>query len=129
MSAFTDALGLTLGEVTERRATATLQLSSAHHQPWGVVHGGVWTAAIETVATVGAVQAAQAFGMRSVGVHNSCDFVRPFVSGTAQVVATAVQQGRTQQLWDVVITADDTGKLLATGRVRLANVPSSGSAG
>lgn len=127
MSAFTDALGLTIAEITGDRVTATLELSSAHHQPWGVVHGGVWTAAIETVATVGAVQAAKTLGMRAVGVHNSCDFLRPFVSGRAQIVATALQQGRTQQLWDVAITADDSGKLLATGRVRLANVASSGA--
>jgi 1,4-dihydroxy-2-naphthoyl-CoA hydrolase len=122
MSTFTDSLGLNLDEVTGQRVTGTLELSAAHHQPWGVVHGGVWTAVIETVATVGAVEAAKAFGMRAVGVHNSCDFVRPFVSGRAQVVATAVQQGRTQQLWDVAITAHEGGKLLATGRVRLANI-------
>lgn len=126
MSAFTDAMGLTLDQVTADRVTATLDLSDAHHQPWGVVHGGVWTAAIETVASLGAVQAAKAFGMRAVGVHNSCDFIRPFVSGRAQIVATALQQGRTQQLWDVAITAEDSGKLLATGRVRLSNVALSG---
>jgi uncharacterized protein (TIGR00369 family) len=90
MSTFTDAIGLTVEAISAQRVSGQLELSAAHHQPWGVVHGGVWTAAIETVATLGAVQAVAADGLRAVGVHNSCDFVRPFASGTVVIVATAV---------------------------------------
>ena len=40
----------------------------------------------------------------------------------AGVVQEPVQQGRTLQLWLVVLTRADDGKLLAQGRLRLQNV-------
>jgi acyl-coenzyme A thioesterase PaaI-like protein len=42
-------------------------------------------------------------------------------SGRATVTATPVQQGRTQQLWDVRITDQDE-RLVARGTVRLQNI-------
>jgi acyl-coenzyme A thioesterase PaaI-like protein len=38
------------------------------------------------------------------------------------VLATAIQQGRTQQLWRVEIRLPDDGKLVAVSQVRLQNV-------
>ena len=65
-------------------------------------------------------------GQFSVGVNNSTDFVRSMTAGRIDVVAEPVQQGRTQQLWQVTPTRED-GKLVAQGRVRLQNVPLPGS--
>jgi 1,4-dihydroxy-2-naphthoyl-CoA hydrolase len=59
-----------------------------------------------------------------VGVDNFTDFVRPVREGRLQVEARAAQQGRTLQLWDVAII-NEAGKLVAKGRVRLANRPRS----
>jgi 1,4-dihydroxy-2-naphthoyl-CoA hydrolase len=33
-----------------------------HHQPWGLVHGGVFTAVIETFANAGAFEASRTVG-------------------------------------------------------------------
>ena len=41
--------------------------------------------------------------------------------GRVTVDAHAIQQGRTQQLWEVRIT-DDRERLIATGQVRLQNI-------
>src|SRR2546421_450001 len=41
-----------LAEAT--RVVASMELGSDHHTPWGVVHGGVYTTAIESAASVGA---------------------------------------------------------------------------
>ena len=41
--------------------------------------------------------------------------------GRVDVVAEPIQQGRTQQLWQVLLTRED-GKLVARGQVRLQNV-------
>jgi acyl-coenzyme A thioesterase PaaI-like protein len=41
--------------------------------------------------------------------------------GRVEVVATPIQQGRTQQLWEVRIS-DADGRLVAIGQVRLQNV-------
>jgi 1,4-dihydroxy-2-naphthoyl-CoA hydrolase len=55
-------------------------------------------------------------------VSNVTDFLRPHQSGRLAVVAVAVQQGRTQQLWQVDIRRPEDGKLIARGQVRLQNV-------
>ena len=94
----------------------------SHHQPWGLVHGGLYTMAIESFATVGAYEAVKERGQQAVGVSNVTDFLRPHRAGRLQVVAVAVQQGRTQQLWQVEIRRPDDGKLIARGNVRLQNV-------
>jgi len=56
-------------------------------------------------------------------VHNATDFLRPVTAGRLYVVAEPLQQGRTQQLWLVVLTRAEDGKAVARGQVRLQNVP------
>jgi 1,4-dihydroxy-2-naphthoyl-CoA hydrolase len=121
VSAFLAASGLRLTEVTGQSVTGTLELGPQHHTPWGIVHGGVYTTAIESAASVGATAAVAERGQIAVGVHNSTDFLRSTKSATATLHATPVHQGRTQQLWDVTIT-DQDGHQLARGALRLQNV-------
>jgi uncharacterized protein (TIGR00369 family) len=104
------------------RVSGSIAADERHHQPWGLVHGGLYTAAIETFATIGAYQAVKDRGQQAVGVANATDFLRPHRSGRLDVVATAIQQGRTQQLWQVEIRRPEDGKLVARGQVRLQNV-------
>ena len=125
-SGFVAAMGFTTAEVSGTRVTGTADLGPEHHTPWGVVHGGVYCAIVESAASIGASTAVREQGQFSVGVNNSTDFVRSMTAGRIDVVAEPVQQGRTQQLWQVTLTRDD-GKLVAQGRVRLQNVPLPGS--
>ena len=109
-------------EVGSTRVKGSIAADERHHQPWGLVHGGLYTTAIESFATVGAYEAVKDRGQQAVGVSNVTDFLRPHRAGRLQVVAVAVQQGRTQQLWQVEIRRPDDGKLIARGNVRLQNV-------
>ena len=109
-------------EVGSTRVKGSIAADERHHQPWGLVHGGLYTTAIESFATVGAYEAVKDRGQQAVGVSNVTDFLRPHQAGRLQVVAVAVQQGRTQQLWQVEIRRPDDGKLIARGNVRLQNV-------
>jgi uncharacterized protein (TIGR00369 family) len=109
-------------ECTPTSVSGSIAADERHHQPWGVVHGGLYTAAIETFATVGAVAAVKERGQRAVGVSNTTDFLRPHREGRLDVRARAIQQGRTQQLWRVEISRPQDGKLVAVGQVRLQNV-------
>jgi len=120
-SAFMRILGLSFEEVGPERVTASFETGSDHHQPWGLVHGGVFTAVIETVATTGAYQAVEDRGQLAVGVNNVTDFMRPHQQGRLDVVAEPLQQTKTQQLWQAVITRED-GKTVARGQVRLQNI-------
>lgn len=102
--------------------TGHIDAGPEHHQPMGIVHGAVYTGAVETAASVGATASVYHLGQYAVGVDNFTDFVRPVTQGHLQVEARAAQQGRTLQLWDVAIT-NEAGKLVAKGRVRLAIRP------
>jgi uncharacterized protein (TIGR00369 family) len=120
-SAFMALLDLRFDEVTPTLVRGSIAADARHHQPWGIVHGGLYTAAVETFATTGAFEAVKEQGLQAVGVSNTTDFLRPHRDGRLAVVATAIQQGRTQQLWQVELRRDD-GKLVARGQVRLQNV-------
>ena len=119
--AFLCAAGLVFHEISATRVTGHLDLGPDHHTPWGIVHGGVYTTAIESAASVGASMAVRDQGQVAVGLTNTTHFLRSATGGRVRVEATALSQGRTQQLWRVDIT-DESGRLIAHGEVRLQNV-------
>jgi 1,4-dihydroxy-2-naphthoyl-CoA hydrolase len=120
--AFLRAAGLQVEEATGTQVTATIAAGPDQHTPWGVVHGGVYTTAVESACSIGASLAVIDNGEYAVGLANHSDFLRPHVEGELRVTATPVQQGRTQQLWQCDIARAD-GKLVARGQLRLQNVP------
>jgi 1,4-dihydroxy-2-naphthoyl-CoA hydrolase len=117
-----DLIDARVDEATPERVSGSIAADERHHQPWGIVHGGLYTAAIETFATLGAYQAVRDQGRQAVGVSNTTDFLRPHRSGRLDAVATPIQQGRTQQLWQVELRRPGDGKLVARGQVRLQNI-------
>jgi 1,4-dihydroxy-2-naphthoyl-CoA hydrolase len=120
-SAFMKLLGLSFEEMGSDRVVAFFETGDDLHQPWGLVHGGVFTAVIETVATTGAYQAVKDRGQLAVGVNNVTDFLRPHQQGRLRVVTEPLQQGKSQQLWQAIVERED-GKTVARGQVRLQNV-------
>ena len=121
-SQFMSLLDIQFDELGPTRVSGSVAADERHHQPWGLVHGGLYTAAIKTFATTGAYEAVKERGQQAVGVSNVTDFLRPHRSGRLEVVAVAVQQGRTQQLWQVDVRRVEDDKLVARGHVRLQNV-------
>ena len=115
-------LEIQFDEVQPTRVSGSVAADERHDQPWGLVHGGLYTTAIETFATTGAYEAVKDHGQQAVGVANVTDFVRPHQSGRLNVVASAIHQGRTQQLWQVEIRRPEDDKLIARGQVRLQNI-------
>jgi uncharacterized protein (TIGR00369 family) len=122
-SAFVAASGFEPTDVSGTRVAGFVELGPDQHTPWGVVHGGVYCTVIESAASIGASMAVAERGQFAVGVNNSTDFLRPVTTGRLDVVAEPVQQGRTLQLWQVLLTRSEDGKLVARGQVRLQNVP------
>ncbi len=122
-SPFVAAACLVVDEVSGVKVVGHIELSEEHFTPWGVVHGGVYTTAVESAASIGASEAVKDRGEFAVGVHNGTDFLRASKGGRVDVIAEPLQQGRIQQLWLVTITATDSGKAVARGQVRLQNVP------
>jgi uncharacterized protein (TIGR00369 family) len=115
-------LGLEIVEASGDAMTVRWTVTPDHHQPYGIVHGGVYCTVIETVASLAG---GTWFGDRGhvVGVSNQTDFLRAVREGTLTAVATPVHRGRLQQLWQVEIR-DETGRLVSRGQVRLQNIAS-----
>ena len=115
-------LDVQFDETSATRVSGSIAADERHHQPWGLVHGGLYTTVIETFATTGAFEAVKDRGQQAVGVSNATDFLRPHRTGRLHVLAVPIQQGRTQQLWQVEIRRPDDDKLVARGQVRLQNI-------
>jgi uncharacterized protein (TIGR00369 family) len=126
-SPFVAAMKFEVSEASGSRVTGQVDLGPDQHTPWGVVHGGVYCSVVESAASIGASAAVVDRGQFAVGVNNNTDFVRPMTTGVLEVVAEPIQQGRTLQLWQVVLTRADDGKLVARGQVRLQNLPLPGA--
>ena len=120
-SPFLRAAALTFTEITGTGVSGTLSTGPEQHTPWGVVHGGVYTTAVESACSAGASAAVAGAGQYAVGVSNQTDFLRPLREGQLELVAWPIHQGRTQQLWQCEIKRAD-GKLIARGQLRLQNV-------
>ena len=113
-------IGIVVDSASGSEVLGHVEIDERHHQGSGTVHGGVYAHIIESVATAGASAAVRELGQGAVGVSNQTDFLRPFSHGRLDIVARAVQQGRTLQLWLVEISNGD-GKMVARGQVRLFN--------
>lgn len=114
--------GIELTEATADLAVGHIVITENHHQPYGVVHGGVYCTLAETLASTGAALWAIQEGMAgAVGVTNKTDFLRPTKEGVLAGEATPIHRGRSQQLWQVNMTRED-GKLVAQSQVRLHNI-------
>ncbi|MGW0160956.1 PaaI family thioesterase [Mycobacterium sp. NPDC003323] len=119
---FDSELGLQYLEVTPDGGRAQLVITDKVKQPWGIVHGGVYCAIVESLASVsGHVWLAENGGGTVVGVNNNTDFLRAIRAGTVTAVSTPIHRGRRQQLWLITIT-DEDGKTVARGQVRLQNI-------
>lgn len=115
--------GIELTSASADEASGRLEVAEIHHQPYGLVHGGVYCTLIETLASASAALWAIEQGMAgAVGVSNQTDFIRATTGGVLLGEATPVHRGRTQQLWRVVVTREGDGKVAAQGQVRLQNV-------
>lgn len=124
MGGFNKVLGLVIDEHSGELVRGHVTVHQDLLQPYGIVHGGVYSSLAETTASVGAAMwhMGRVPEGRTVGVSNSTNFVRAVHEGvTITVVATPVHRGRTLQLWQVDMT-DDDGRLVARGQVQLANL-------
>ena len=117
---FGSGIGMEYTEVTPDKVVMTVEIGPHLHQPYGIVHGGVYCAIAEEVASVAGAVWLGGEG-KVVGVNNSTDFLRAVREGALTATGTPVHRGRSQQLWRVEIV-DDEGRMAAVGQVRLANL-------
>ncbi|MEM9695584.1 MAG: PaaI family thioesterase, partial [Myxococcota bacterium] len=115
---FSHTMGFVFTAASPERVVGELEAGPALWQPFGLVHGGVYCAMVETLASVGAAISAMPRGQSVVGLENATSFVRAHREGKLIGVATPLTRGRKTQVWRVEIRNEE-GKLVAEGKVRV----------
>ncbi len=111
-------MGLRIVRATRDEVVAEMPIQTCHLQAYGIVHGGVYSGIIESLASIGAAIHAIPEGKTVVGLENHTSFLRAVREGTLHAVATPLARGRRSPVWECAVR-DDKQRLVATGRVRL----------
>lgn len=117
-----DTLGFSVDEMGEEFVRGHFAVEDRVRQPMGIVHGGVYAAMAESLASMTTWRHVQAEGFIAVGQSNSTSFLRPVSEGTVHAEGRRRHRGRTSWVWDVDFT-DDQGRLCATSRITMAVRP------
>jgi uncharacterized protein (TIGR00369 family) len=112
------AMGVKFVSATREQVVGELTVGPQHHQPYGIVHGGVYAGVIETLCSVGAALDAMPRGQSVVGLENSTSFLRAVREGRLRITAKPLLRGRRSQVWQGEVV-DEKQRVVATGRVRL----------
>lgn len=115
-----ELLGIEIEAATPERVTATMPVTPDHHQPFGVLHGGVSVVLAESAASVGGYLAAPS-GHTAVGIEVNANHVRSVREGRLTATATSLHTGRTTQVWEIKIR-DEEDRLVCASRCTLAVV-------
>ena len=81
------AMGLHFVHATADEVVAVLEIGDAHRQAYGIVHGGVHSGMIETIASVGAALEAMKRSQSVVGVENHTSFLLAVREGMLRATA------------------------------------------
>lgn len=116
---FEGVLGLEFVELTDEVVRARVAVREELKQPAGLVHGGVYAAIAESLASWGTAIAVVPEGKLALGLSNQTSFLRPVTAGHVSAVAIRKHRGRTTWVWEVEFE-DDDGRLCALTRMTIA---------
>jgi uncharacterized protein (TIGR00369 family) len=111
--------GLELLEVSDTDVRGRVKVRDELKQPAGLVHGGVYAAMAESMASLATALAVMEGGDMAMGLSNSTSFMRPITEGTVHAHGTRLHRGRTTWVWDVRFS-DDAGRTCAMTRMTIA---------
>jgi uncharacterized protein (TIGR00369 family) len=115
-----DALyGLVITYITDEEARAHVEVRDDLKQPGGLVHGGVYAAIAESLASAATWYAVAPEGRSAQGMSNQTSFLRPIFGGTIHAIARRRHRGRTTWVWEVDIV-DDEDRVCALVRMTIA---------
>ena len=122
---FEGFLGLEWLELTSESAHVRFEVRENLKQPLGLLHGGIYCAVAETVASVATVRAVWSQGLIGSGRSNSASFLRPVTHGVVDVVARLRSHDDREWLWSHEFR-DEQGRLCAIVDVVIAVRPAPG---
>lgn len=121
-STFEGFLGLRWEELSSDAARVSLTVRDDLKQPLGLLHGGIYSAVAETVASVATARAVWRDGISVAGLSNAAHFLRPVTGGAVHVLARCRHRDEHEWFWSHEF-CDDDGRLCAVVDVRIAIRP------
>ena len=115
-------LGIRITRLTPERVEATMPVTPAVHQPFGLLHGGASVALAETIASVGGWLTVDPATHAVVGLEINANHLRSLRDGTVTGIGVPLHVGRSTQVWEVRIV-DEAGRMVCISRCTLAVVP------
>ena len=91
-------------------------------QPYGILHGGVYSSLIESLCSYATAAAVWEGGNIAMGQAIEVSFLRPVTKGHAEARAVAKHRGKTTWVWQVEVVDDDE-KLCAVAKMTMAVRP------
>jgi uncharacterized protein (TIGR00369 family) len=127
---FDGLYGLELEHAAADEVRGRVHVDERHLQPFGLVHGGVYAAMAESMASYGTAIGVGATSPETpkfvAGLSNHTSFLRPVFDGdTILAVATPRHRGSTTWVWEVECS-DGQGRPCALVRVTIAVRPARG---
>jgi uncharacterized protein (TIGR00369 family) len=117
----TELLGIEHLDPGDADALARVEVSDRIRQPFGLVHGGVYSLLAETITSRATGAAVYEDGMVPLGQSNSATFLRPISEGHVTATGRVIRRGR--MTW---VCTDDEGRLAAVVRCVVAVRPRPG---
>ena len=114
--------GLEVLSYSDEQVRARVVVRDELKQPMGLVHGGVFAAIAESIASFATFAAVAADGHVATGLGNATSFLRPITEGVIHAHAQRMHRGRTTWVWDVTFT-DDAERTCALTRMTIAVRP------
>ena len=96
---FEGFLGLDWVELTEELAHVRFEVRENLKQPLGLLHGGIYSAVAETLASVATAFAVWKDGYTAAGMSNSASFLRPVTDGTVEAICRRRSREADRWLW------------------------------
>jgi 1,4-dihydroxy-2-naphthoyl-CoA hydrolase len=103
-------------------ARARIELRDELRQPYGILHGGVYSSLVESLCSYATAVAVWEDGNIAMGQAIEVSFVRPVTKGHAEARAVARHRGKTTWVWQVEILDDDE-RLCAVAKMTMAVRP------
>jgi 1,4-dihydroxy-2-naphthoyl-CoA hydrolase len=116
---FDNLYGLVFTEVSDELVRGEVVVRDELKQLSGLVHGGVFAAIAESLASTATALVVMKEGQHAMGLSNQTSFLRPITEGTIHATAHRKHRGRTTWIWEVEIS-DDQGRLCVLTRMTIA---------
>ncbi len=118
-SPFDELIGGEVLSVDPDDARARVPMREQLAQPFGIMHGGVYSSLVEGLCSLATAVAVWDEGRMTVGQAINVNFLRPVSAGHAEVRARARHRGLTTWIWQADIV-DDNERLCATATMTMA---------